>query len=90
MGKLYTQTDRQTTRKHKGWKELHDNQLDWLFTFYKNMYIRPCAFTSVCIVQEDKSAPVIVIQQWQQSASDWRPKLQRELALSFGGEAGCH
>lgn len=49
-----------------------------------------CTFTSVCVVEEDKSAPVVVVQQWQQSSSDGRPELQGELALRLSGEAGCH
>lgn len=49
-----------------------------------------CTFTSVCVVEEDKSTPVVVVQQWQQSPSDGRPELQGELALCLSGEAGRH
>lgn len=53
-------------------------------------YNSECACTSVCVIEEDESVPVIVVQQWQQSSSDGRPQLQRELAFPLCGEAGSH
>lgn len=46
------------------------------------------SFTSVCVVQEDKLVPVIVVEERQECPPDGRPELQGELALTLGGEAG--
>lgn len=49
-----------------------------------------CSLTSVGVIEEDEAAPVVVVQQGQQSPFDGRPKLQSELAVRFSGEAGRH
>lgn len=46
--------------------------------------------TSVGVVEEDKAAPVVVVEQRQQRPPDGRPQLQGKLALCLGGEAGRH
>lgn len=66
-----------------------DSELDHeLFVSLSQSPNEPGELTPVSVVQEDELVPVVVVEQRQQRSSDGRPKLQRELALALGGEAG--
>lgn len=44
--------------------------------------------TPVCVVEEHKAVPLVVIQQAQEGSAQRRPQLQHKLTLALRGETG--